>query len=635
MSKPQETKQKLNKILILSGDPVFKLKNIEALTQTGLKVALAADLLEGVLKIDKESFDVIIIDEELPDSDNYLACRRIRHSSEIPIILLGSQADEDVWDKVEELGFDFYLKKPVNPTDLVARVKAVLRWAAFREKVTEVPVATTAIQETKAVSPEAAEPEIAPSQPIVVAASISDEAPVKVWQKVKVAKLIDSLVTGRLSEIIPEIDLSLEDGFTYPEADKILGTTGKETVQILEALAKEEILRRFPFVKLLLSPEGSADIVPVVHCPHCDSNNIVKGEVIEHFGCGYVGLEGEFKVELKYICPKCKKEIRLIGADCRSLGIGYRCNSCRKIFHSLVTKFRYLTIGESYTRNELKEVLVDAYYFNEAKKDWLEFELGPKPRLIDFLRYCGYEVEELAKATGKSGTVHTVDILATRKNIAGKHTIGIGIFVAKPGETEVIVDELFDFLAKTYDIGIDEKVIITIPKLSFEAQKLAKRQRIKVFENKDLRILSLGQPQPVSEIKEEIKPGYAEAAKPEILRFDPKAQFIDFLKSRGYQIIEKAKVKGRSGAEHILDIYAQKDNGILIHTVAAAVAINKAEGEIDVDEVTEFDARTYDVGIHEKVFIAIPKLSSIANQFAKQQKIKVFEAKDIATLSQS
>ena len=54
-------------------------------------------------------------------------CRRVRVSSDLPIIMLTAR-DEDV-DKIVglELGADDYLTKPFNPRELVARVKAILR----------------------------------------------------------------------------------------------------------------------------------------------------------------------------------------------------------------------------------------------------------------------------------------------------------------------------------------------------------------------------------------------------------------------------------------------------------------------------------------------------------------------------
>lgn len=70
---------------------------------------------------------LIILDLNLPDMDGIEICRRVRKSSDVPILMLTAR-DEDV-DKIIglEVGADDYLTKPFNPRELVARVKSVLR----------------------------------------------------------------------------------------------------------------------------------------------------------------------------------------------------------------------------------------------------------------------------------------------------------------------------------------------------------------------------------------------------------------------------------------------------------------------------------------------------------------------------
>src|SRR5438105_10738808 len=73
---------------------------------------------------------LVILDLMLPDLDGIEVCRRIRKSSDIPILMLTAR-DEDV-DKIIglEVGADDYLTKPFNPRELVARVKSILRRSA-------------------------------------------------------------------------------------------------------------------------------------------------------------------------------------------------------------------------------------------------------------------------------------------------------------------------------------------------------------------------------------------------------------------------------------------------------------------------------------------------------------------------
>ena len=71
--------------------------------------------------------DLLLLDLMLPGIDGYQVCREIRHSSDVPIIMLS--AKEETFDKVLglELGADDYIIKPFDSKELVARVRAVLR----------------------------------------------------------------------------------------------------------------------------------------------------------------------------------------------------------------------------------------------------------------------------------------------------------------------------------------------------------------------------------------------------------------------------------------------------------------------------------------------------------------------------
>jgi DNA-binding response OmpR family regulator len=73
---------------------------------------------------------LVILDLNLPDIDGIEICRRVRKSSDVPILMLTAR-DEDV-DKIIglEVGADDYLTKPFNPRELVARVKTILRRAS-------------------------------------------------------------------------------------------------------------------------------------------------------------------------------------------------------------------------------------------------------------------------------------------------------------------------------------------------------------------------------------------------------------------------------------------------------------------------------------------------------------------------
>ena len=78
--------------------------------------------------------DLIILDLMLPGIDGYQVCREIRHTSDVPIIMLSAKGE--TFDKVLglELGADDYITKPFGIMELISRVKALLRRSAYVEE---------------------------------------------------------------------------------------------------------------------------------------------------------------------------------------------------------------------------------------------------------------------------------------------------------------------------------------------------------------------------------------------------------------------------------------------------------------------------------------------------------------------
>ena len=87
----------------------------------------AADGEEALKLVEKETFDLVILDIAMPKMDGIEVCRRLRSQHLVPIIMLSARGDMS--DKVICLnnGADDYLTKPFDIEELVARIKAVMR----------------------------------------------------------------------------------------------------------------------------------------------------------------------------------------------------------------------------------------------------------------------------------------------------------------------------------------------------------------------------------------------------------------------------------------------------------------------------------------------------------------------------
>jgi len=97
------------------------------LKNAGYGVRTAATGSDALSQVANEMPGLIVLDLMLPDIDGIEVTKRIRQTSDVPILMLTAR-DEDV-DKIIglEVGADDYLTKPFNPRELVARVKSILR----------------------------------------------------------------------------------------------------------------------------------------------------------------------------------------------------------------------------------------------------------------------------------------------------------------------------------------------------------------------------------------------------------------------------------------------------------------------------------------------------------------------------
>jgi DNA-binding response OmpR family regulator len=99
------------------------------LTRSGYQVIGAGDGLEALELATERTPDLMVLDVMMPKLDGYELTRRVRAEEalrSIPVILLTARSQESDIDRGFEVGADDYLRKPFNPDELVARVRAVL-----------------------------------------------------------------------------------------------------------------------------------------------------------------------------------------------------------------------------------------------------------------------------------------------------------------------------------------------------------------------------------------------------------------------------------------------------------------------------------------------------------------------------
>jgi DNA-binding response OmpR family regulator len=117
------------RILIVDDEPRY-LRLLEANLRTeGYEVATAQDGMQALDVFSTQPIDLVLLDVMMPRLDGFGVCQRLREFSSVPIVILTARGEEQDRVRGLDLGADDYLVKPFSATELLARVRAVLRRA--------------------------------------------------------------------------------------------------------------------------------------------------------------------------------------------------------------------------------------------------------------------------------------------------------------------------------------------------------------------------------------------------------------------------------------------------------------------------------------------------------------------------
>ncbi|MEM3144467.1 MAG: hypothetical protein QW332_00505 [Thermoproteota archaeon] len=283
-----------------------------------------------------------------------------------------------------------------------------------------------------------------------------------------VQALLKAFMNGSISVLKPVIGQNGD--FTYPEAEKIMGTSTRVTREILEALAGEEILFYHVSVVSIVCPYcGDNRFVIQLVCPHCGSTKLKIGTTIEHLECGHVDFEENIR---NMICPKCRKRMRALGIDYRKPGVMYKCVSCKEFTGEPRKKYACLREKHVFYEDESISRELYSYTLNPKKKDFIgKFIIDLNP-VVEALKSRGLMVRTPAKIRGKSGVEHTFTLFASGGN--GGDVIIVDVLV----NDKPIDDSALSLIFKALDVNASRRVMVFIPGLTDKARTLFDYYRV-------------------------------------------------------------------------------------------------------------------------------------------------------------
>ena len=128
----------MNRILLVEDDNAIVKNLVEILQREGFSVDTASGQSDAMDLIEKERYDLCLLDISLKEGNGFAVCRAIKDKDDTPVIFLTASGDEYSVVAGFDMGADDYVKKPFRPRELISRIRNVLRRSGKHQSAIEI-----------------------------------------------------------------------------------------------------------------------------------------------------------------------------------------------------------------------------------------------------------------------------------------------------------------------------------------------------------------------------------------------------------------------------------------------------------------------------------------------------------------
>lgn len=215
-------------------------------------------------------------------------------------------------------------------------------------------------------------------------------------------------------------------------------------------------------------------------CPFCQNTALEQGNLLEHYACAYSDFETNFRSGTDLVCPKCHRFLKVIGTDYRKVTQAYRCMDCGNFFGTPKLQLPCRTCTRLDFEQEMTLTRAYEYTLNKDLKSEVVSHVSLDAKITEFLKKNGYKVTMPRELQGFSGVTHSFDLGA--RNEKEKKEIVLDMISAVD---EVKPQEVVAFFAKVYDTKPPFAILIAMPKIGVQAQRLSAMYGVRAIAAED------------------------------------------------------------------------------------------------------------------------------------------------------